>query len=264
MNKPTLTAMLKVLEGYEVWFVSFYRPVTTRMFSYHGQSHFKDVDLNFVYFDKWYETFKPTHKSFFDANFVDNIVDTLVNLNDSNNNRLYLVDFNNAIKKRMEPHQVIHCDILQLCGPKHADKPAPLKSNGHKDRFGKYDQLFYNFRLFVERKKCKLLHSSAYYTLEEVYWRAFQGAIPYIQTTNEQVKIDALQSHQSLYGLQALHPDNVKWLYANERLSLDSINGFTYQEVNRDSFINNEKYKNAFDDMLHTGTRRKDIECVTS
>ena len=51
-------------------------------------------------------------------------------------------------------------------------------------------------------------------------------------------------------------------LYANERLLLDSISSFTYQEVSRDSFISTKKYKNAFDGMLQTGTRRKDIECV--
>ena len=74
------------------------------------------------------------------------------------------------------------------------------------------------------------------------------------------MKKDALQTHKVLYGLQALYPDEVTWLYTNETLSLDSINNFKYEEVNRDSFRNDKSYIDVFRDMIQIGEKRKEIE----
>ena len=270
MNEQSLKSIFKMLEGYDIWIISFYRPLTARMFSYHEQTHSKDKNFQFVYFDKWYENFKLHNGAYLDTMFVTSIVSGLVSKKYSSgkynrNDRLYLVDFNNAIKNHMEPHQVIHCDILQLCDSNIAkSKPASLKANGHKDRFGNHDQLFYNFRLFVENQSCKLLKTIDDYTDEDEYWAAFDNqhiVIPYIRITNEEVKEDALQTHKVLYGLQALYPDEVTWLYANETLSLDSINNFKYEEVNRDSLQNDKSYIDVFRDMIKIGKKRKEIEC---
>ncbi len=270
MNERSLKLMFKVLEGYDIWIISFYRPLTARMFSYHEQTHHQDKNFQFVYFDKWYENFKLLKGAYLDTMFVTSIVSGLVSKKYTSgkynrNDRLYLVDFNNAIKNHMEPHQVIHCDVLQLCDSNIANnRPASLKANGHKDRFGDHDQLFYNFRLFVENQSCKLLKTIDHYTDQDEYWAAFDNrriVIPYIQTTNAEVKKDALQTHKVLYGLQALYPDEVTWLYANETMSLDSINSFMYEEVNRDSFRNDKSYIDVFRDMIQIGKKRKEIEC---
>ena len=165
---------------------------------------------------------------------------------------------------RVTPHQVIHCDILQLCGPNNVNKPASMVVNGQKHTISYDKQLFYNFRLFAERMNCKLVRRSEYYIDQDDYWKIFKDNhvdIPFIQTTHEELKNDALQTHKLLYGLPALYPDEVSWLYADESLSLDMINKFVYKEVDRERLRNDKSFIVIFQDMLRLGIKRQEIEC---
>lgn len=268
MHQEVIKQIFAVLEGYDVWFVSVYRPLTSRMFSYQGQTHRKDTKFKLVYFDEYYDKVKHGQGQYLDTYFVTNIVTSLVNRKFlsgeyDTNNRLFLIDFFNALKNHMEPHQVMHCDVLQLC-PNASLKPGSLNANGHRDRFGKYDQLFYNFRMYVEDQNCELLENSKHYIEEDEYWTAFNNKetiIPYRIATCEEAKRDAVETSNVLYGLQKLYPDEVTWLYANETLSLDSINNFRYQEVDRGICAHDKRYIGIFYDMLSIGVRRREITC---
>lgn len=141
---------------------------------------------------------------------------------------------------------------------------SSLVKNGHKERFGEHDQLLYHFRLYLEDQNCKTVEKIRYYSDQDEYWASFDKhklVISNIQVTNEEVKKDALQTHKVLYGLEALYPDEVKWLYPNEALSLDAINNFKYEELSRESVRNDKNYRDAFHDMMAIGVRRKEIEC---
>jgi len=270
-EEDTKNSIFELLSGYDVSIVSFYKPLTTRLFTYHTQTHYQDEDVLLVYFDKWYEDVMLRKGGYLDKTFVTSIISGLVSMKYSTGNydrhdRLYLVDFNGALKKHMEPHQVIHCDILQLCGADNAanDKPGSLVQNRQKEKFDKHDQVFYNFRLYAENHKCKLLKTGRYYIDQDEYWTAFNDkklSVPHVQRTNEEVKKDALQNHRLLYGLEALYPDEVKWLYPDQTMSLNTINSFKYEEIDREKVSKDNGYNAAFQVMMQLGVRRSEIKC---
>jgi len=271
MDGRFLKSMFEMLEGYDVWIVLSYRPLTSRMYSYQNTIHKNDKKLTLVYFDRWYEDFKWIKGRYFDTFFITNIVSSIVTQKYSygeykKDHRLYLIDFNNALKNHMEPHQVIHCDILQLCGPSNVDKPRHIVKNEHTDKIEYRDQVFNIFNSFVKSQNCKLTEKARDYTHRDEYWTAFEEndvTVPYITVTNSEARNDALQTHKLFYGLQALYPDELTWLYPNETLSLYSINNFKYEEVNRHKFQVEKSLIAALHNMMAIASRRKEIECHT-
>jgi hypothetical protein len=244
----------ELLKGYDVTILYFFRETLSRMYSFFTEAS-KGPGWNItnvsMFFDEWILTINKY------KGYRSDVLTLRKFANNFGSEAIKVVDFDGAIRRNVEPHQVLACDILRICKipanvgsnagavTYHVDMPPPSKkSNIGISMFGA--QLFSIFYYICVEKGC--IPNATFVAMAKLYRSAFDllsrdAPIKRVQASKELIHNSrAADAYiRSKYGPLMYSVDD-DWLDSGTRLGVQrkrrsgQVGAFRYNEVDRSAF----------------------------